>query len=919
MPVLPPDEHADAPMLHPLLEKWFDARGWQPFGFQRQACHAYARSVSGLIHAPTGLGKTLAAWLGPVQEFLQGATSGTGFQPVRSTTSKSRRAAKEPLRVLWLTPLKALASDTTASLREPIDDLSLPWSIESRTGDSSASLKARQKERLPTALVTTPESLTLMLSYPHWRALFATLRCVVVDEWHELIGTKRGVQVELALARLRGLLPALRTWGLSATLGNIEQAAQVLVGASHPPERLRLIRGRFDKAIEVRTLIPESIERFPWSGHIGLRLLPEVVRAIESAGTTLLFTNTRAQAEIWFRALLNARPDWLGQVALHHGSLDRKIRTEVERRLGADEPCPHSTAEATASRASSPWRCVVCTSSLDLGVDFSPVDQVIQIGSPKGIARFVQRAGRSGHRPGAVSRVIAVPTHAMELVEFAAARKAIAELHVEARPPRRRAIDCLAQHLVTCAVGGGFVEEVLRREVRSTYAYADLSDAEWQWTMDFVHRGGASLSAYPNHAKLKPEPSDPGPIRWGATNPTVARWHRLNIGTIVAEPTMTVRLTSGRVLGTVEESFIAKLHPGQRFVFAGQFLELVRVRDLAAEVRRSDRAGAVPSWDGGKMPLSSNLADRVVEMLGSAIGPCSANGPDQPEMEAIRPLLEVQAKWSRLPAPGELLMEFTRSRVGCHAFLFPFAGRLVHEALASLLAHRATRRQPMAVSAVANDYGIELLTSEPMDADESLWRSLLSADSLVDDLLASLNTTQLARRQFREIARIAGLVLQSFPGQRKPARQIQASSELFFDVFKDFDPENLLLRQAERELLEGQLEFERLSQTLQRLRASRLVLIQSERLTPLAFPLWAEHIRAVHASSQSWSERIKGMVVMLESAADPGTHRCTIPEPAPTREERTLLAPEAKPRLAHTSGDARTSRRRVSRSRRPRI
>lgn len=852
MPTAPP--HADAARrLHghavgPGIDGWFARRGWKPFDFQRQAWRAYLAGRSGLIHAPTGMGKTQAAWLGPVAQYLAQNPAGV------SRPARLHRDGAEPLRVLWITPLRALAADTAQSLALPIADLALPWTIEQRTGDTSASVKARQRTRLPTALITTPESLSLLLSYPDARERLASLCAVIVDEWHELIGTKRGVQVELALARLRAWNPAVRTWGLSATLGNTEQAAQVLVGPRFDRSRLSLIQGHSDKQIEIVTIIPDRVERFPWAGHLGLTLLPKVLAAVESAATTLLFTNTRSQAEIWFRQIVLARPDWLGQVALHHGSLDRVLRSRVERRL--------DSADQFSRAHPGRLRCVVCTSSLDLGVDFAPVDQVIQIGSPKGVARLLQRAGRSGHQPGAVSRLIGVPTHALELVEYAAARAAVAAGRLEARTPVRKPFDVLVQHLVTVALGGGFDEDALRDEVRSTHAFSDLTDAEWSWAMDFVQRGGPSLTAYPRYLRVAPSSHTP---RWCVASQSVARWHRLNIGTIVADAAMSVRITSGRNLGTIEESFITRLRPGDRFVFAGRTLELVRIRDMTVYARAARGSAQIPSWDGGRMPLSSHLSAQFID----AIDRARRGSFDSPEMQAARPLLELQAAASHLPAPDELLIEQAESRHGSHAFLFPFAGRLAHEALAALLSHRLTRLAPRSVSSVATDYGIELLTTEPIPRDEALWRTLLTPEQLLDDLIVSFNTTQMSRRQFREIARIAGLILQGYPGQRAPARQVQASTEMFYDVFSQYDPGNLLLEQSRRELLEGQLELRRLRDTLDRIASSRLVMIHTPRFSPLAFPLFAESLRIIHASSEKWGDRIRKMVGQLEAAATP--------------------------------------------------
>ncbi|HSF40206.1 MAG TPA: DEAD/DEAH box helicase, partial [Thermoanaerobaculia bacterium] len=371
------------------LGRWFAGKGWAPFAFQREVWDAYRAGESGLIHAATGTGKTYAVWLAPLLEWMESHPE--------ETARPRRRAASPPLRVLWITPLRALAADTEASLRAPLVDLGLPWSLERRTGDTSASVRDRQRSRLPTALVTTPESVSLLLSRPDAKDLFSDLRLVVVDEWHELLGGKRGAQTELALARLRRFRPELRVWGLSATLGNPDVALAALLG---PGQSGRLVRGEAPKEIRIDSLLPGTIERFPWAGHLGLKLLPQAVAAIEEGKTALVFTNTRSQTEIWYQELLEARPDWAGEIALHHGSLDRKVRDWVEDGLREGR-----------------LRCVVCTSSLDLGVDFAPVDRVLQVGSPKGIARLVQRAGRSGHRPGLPSRVTCVPTNAFELVE----------------------------------------------------------------------------------------------------------------------------------------------------------------------------------------------------------------------------------------------------------------------------------------------------------------------------------------------------------------------------------------------------------------------------------------------------------------------------------------------------------------------
>lgn len=828
--------------------RWFEQRGWTPFAYQAEAWLAYLAGESGVINAPTGTGKTLSVWMGPLIEAAQERRELVGdASPGSKRRRPTARELADPLRVLWITPLRALAADIELALTDAVRGLGVPWTVEQRTGDTSSSLRAKQRDRWPTALITTPESLALMTSYADATERLRSLRCVVVDEWHELMGSKRGVQAELGLARVRTWNPGVRVWGLSATLGNLEEAARALVG---PGREGRLIRGPGDKAVEVETLIPADIERFPWAGHLGLRQLPAVLERLETGGrTTLLFTNTRSQTEIWFQSILRARPEWIGQVALHHGSLDRGLRGKVEDHLKAGT-----------------LRCVVCTSSLDLGVDFSPVDQVIQIGSPKGVARLLQRAGRSGHRPGAVSRVVCVPTNALELVEFAGVREAVAMRAVESRSPRRGAIDVLVQHLVGVACGGGFVPAALLAEVRSTHAFADLSDDEWAWCLGFVKGGGAALGHYPQYARVVEHPDGV----WRVASQAIARLHRLGVGTIVADQSMTVRFVRGRSLGSIEEGFIARLAPGDVFTFAGRLLKLVRVREMIAYVEPAKRkSGRVPSWQGARMPLSTELAAAVRVKLDEAAREV-AHGP---EMARVMPLLRLQGQWSRLPRPGTLVIELARTREGHHAFVFPLDGRLVHEGLAALAAYRLAKRRPASFTMAASDYGFELSSPTPIDADESAWREALSTERLAEDLLACLNAAELARRSFREIARVAGLIVPGFPGQPRSTRHLQASSGLFFDVLSEFEPANLLLEQARREVLEQQLEFTRLRRTLERVSQQRLAVVTSDRLTPFSFGLWADSLRE-QLSTEKWTDRVQRMLAVLESAADqPGPRR----------------------------------------------
>lgn len=815
----------------PLVDQYFESVGWKPFRFQRSVWRAYRDGSSGLVHSATGTGKTLAVWLGPVLKWI-----GENRHP-----SKWNPKRPPPLRVLWVTPLRALAGDTVQSLRAPLEAMKLPWRLESRTGDSKQSLKAKQLVRLPTALVTTPESLSLMLTHEKVLAQFADLECVIIDEWHELLGTKRGIQTELCLARLRKLQPNLRTWGLSATLGNLDQALEAIVGTTGT-NKARVVEGYKKKKIEMRSIIPAQIERFPWTGHIGTKMVPQVIELVETVNSALIFANTRSQTEIWYRELLQHRPDWAGVLAIHHGSLDTAVRLWVENGLREGK-----------------LRAVVCTSSLDLGVDFTAVDLVIQIGSPKGAARLLQRAGRSGHQPNATSRLAFVPTNAIELIELAAAQAAIKSGKLEARPLMRKPLDVLAQHVVTIAIGGGFESQSLLDEVRSTDAYQSLQDDEWQWVLDFVVRGGNSLNAYPDFHRVEFDGE-----RYFVKERKTITSHRMNIGTIVSDASMQVKYLNGATLGSAEESFLGKLTPGVKFLFAGRLVEMVRINNNAAYVRRaSGQPETVPRWMGGRMPLSTELSEALRQKIEHA----SAGRLEGSEMKSLQGLFEIQSRWSRIPRGDELLIERIKTRGGYQLFIYPFEGRLVHEGLAALLAYRFSRLKKQTFSMACNDYGVVLQSPTVIEVESAIDAGLFSSETLTGDLLESMNATEMTKRQFRQIARVAGLIHPGFPGQRKPSRHLQASSNLFFDVFQEYDPGNMLLKQAEREVLDEKLEASRMADALQRIEASRILITEPPKVTPLAFPLLVDKLRE-RVSSESLRDRILRMQQQLESAAE---------------------------------------------------
>ena len=799
------------------LSAWFSGRGMHPAAFQQEIWDAWEHGESGLLHAPTGSGKTLALWGGPLLDLL--------------------RAHDPPthLRILWITPLRALASDTLENLRAPIAEMGIRVSLAIRTGDTSQSERARILRKPPFALVTTPESLALMLSDSAAQQRLSHLDGIIVDEWHELLGSKRGVQLELCLARLRRIAPGLRIWGASATLGNLDQACAVLLGA---PGRGRLVCATTPKQIEVQSALPRTLERFPWAGHLGLKQLALVLKAIVAARNALVFTNTRSQAELWFEAISAVWPLAESELAIHHGSLDRQVRLQVEDRLRAGT-----------------LRCVVATSSLDLGVDFPCVDRIIQIGSPKGVGRLVQRAGRAGHRPGESSRILMVPTHALEIVEILAARRALASGLMESRIPLELTLDVLAQHLVTLALGGGFTHEEGFDEVRETHAFRHLDRHQYEQVIDLIVRGGASLSNYPDYRRVVVVDD-----RYTVQDRRIALLHRWSIGTIVADGAMQVRFLKGGALGSIEEAFLTRLKPGDRFLFSGRTLELVRIRDMIAYVRRANgRAGAVPQWMGGKMPLSSQLADQVLGVFDQPYG-------IDPEWILLEPIFTLQRRLSALPRRGELLIEHIRSREGHHLALYPFAGRRVHEGLAPLLAHRIARKAPTSFTYAINDYGLMLTSRKPIEIEALEWQDLLSRVNLDEDLAASVNLAELARRQFREIARIAGLTFGGLPGRMRSLRQLQASSSLLFEVLREHDPGHVLLAQARRQALDVQLDRTRLRQTLESLQRASLHECRPASLTPLAFPLWAERSRG-QLSHEDWQTRMRAIAEQLERGA----------------------------------------------------
>jgi ATP-dependent Lhr-like helicase len=841
-----------------IVGEWYKRKNWQQFPFQQEMEAAYLGGYSGLLNAPTGSGKTFALFLPFLADYIN------------KNPDTWHTRLNNGLMMLWITPLRALTNDIRKAMQEVCDEIGLPWKIGTRTGDTPAAEKQALKKKLPEVLLTTPESLHLMMAQKEYPKIFTQLQVVVIDEWHELLGTKRGVQVELGLSKLKALSQKsevegqksevrrlksekkdseittqdlrLRIWGISATIGNLEQASEVLLGNNVPKEQVKMVRAFIDKKLVIKSVIPENIESYSWSGHIGVKLLPQVMDLVAKSKTTLIFTNTRSQSEIWYHAILDNYPEYAGIMAMHHGSLDNELRNWVEQALHAEA-----------------LKVVVCTSSLDLGVDFRPVDTVIQVGSPKGVARFMQRAGRSGHAPGAISRAYYVPTHSLELLEGAALKQGIRQGIYESRDPMLLTYDVLVQYMVTLAVSDGFSADDLYQEIKTTYAFADLTRKEFNELLEFVTHGGDVLAQYDEFLKVEVENG-----LYQVKSRRVAMRHRLSIGTITSDVSIRVKWLSGKSLGTIEESFISKLKPGDNFWFAGQSLEFIRVKEMSAYVRKSAaKKGIIPSWMGGRMPLSSQLSAVFRDKLDEV-----AHGVENDEeVIALKPLFDLQAELSHLPQKHEFLIESFHSREGHHLIFYPFEGRLVHEGMASLLAYRISKIKPFSFSIAMNDYGFELLADDEIPIEMALEDAgFFSIDNLLDDILHSLNANEMAKRKFRDIAHIGGLVFTGYPGQPVKSRHLQASTSLLFDVFSEYEPNNLLVRQAYNEALAFQLEEFRLREALQRIVTQNIVLKQIDRPTPFAFPIMVDSLGRERLTTETLEERI----ARLTRPYDPG-------------------------------------------------
>ncbi|KIO79011.1 DEAD/DEAH box helicase [Pedobacter lusitanus] len=806
--------------------KWLKSKKKKPFKFQTDAWQYYAEGYSGLVNAPTGFGKTFSLFLAVIIDELNNQQS-----------PKTKKTKSSGLKLIWITPLRSLAKDLARAMREVCTELEIDWQIGVRNGDTPQNEKLKQKKQMPEVLIITPESMHLFLAQKNGSSYFDQLHCIVADEWHELLGSKRGVMTELAISRIRGLVKEkhperlLRIWGISATIGNMDEALDVLV--PYQDILKTTVVADVEKKIEIKSILPDHIDMLPWAGHLGHKLAHKLLPIIEKSKTTLIFCNTRGQAELWYQNLLKLDENLAGQIAIHHGSIDYELRNWIEDAI-------HTGI----------LKAVISTSSLDLGVDFKPVDTVVQIGSPKGVARFLQRAGRSGHSPYETSKIFFLPTHALELVEAAAIKEAAKTQNIESREPVIMAFDTLIQFMVTLAVGDGFDEKQLYNEIKSTFAFRELEQSEWNWMMAFITTGGDSLTAYTEFSKVENEDG-----LWKVKNRQVAMRHRLHIGTIVSDAMLKVKYLTGGYVGMVEESFISKMKPGNSFTLAGRVLEFIMVKEMTVLVRKSKLKSAItPSWLGGRISLTANLGAILRKKYNQTLDKTH----EDEELDIILPLFERQASVSHVPKDDEFLIELIKTRDGYHFFAYPFEGRQVHEIMAALIAYRLSRTKPISFSIAMNDYGFELLSEQPIPLDEENIKLLFSPVNLGEDIVASINATEMARRKFRDIACISGLVFQGYPGKYVANKHLQSSSSLFFNVFSDYDKHNLLLRQAYEEAFYQQIEEPRLAAALHRIQAGKVIIVKAESYTPLCFPIKVDSLRE-NMSTEELGERIAKM------------------------------------------------------------
>lgn len=795
-----------------IIKNWMAQKDFAPFTFQLETWEKFYKNYSGMVVAPTGFGKTYSVFLAVIIDFLNFPEKyGDG------------------LKLLWITPLRALAKDIAKAMKEAIDEIGLDWSVGVRNGDTPISERTSQTKKMPDILLVTPESLHLLLAQKNNQRFFKNLKCIAVDEWHELLGGKRGVLTELALSRLTSYQKKIRIWGITATIGNLDEALEVLL--PYKTKKTKVV-AKEKKKIDIIAVLPDEVEILPWAGHLGNKLANKVIPIILESKTTLVFTNTRSQAEMWYQILLQQHPDFAGQIAIHHSSIDKDLRIWIEENL-----------------SSGYLKAVVSTSSLDLGVDFKPVDTVIQIGSAKGVARFLQRAGRSGHSPFETSKIYFVPTHSLELIEVAALKEAVKQKIIEPRVPMVMTFDVLVQYLITLAVGEGFKAEETFEQIKNTYAFQEITAEEWTSILQFITIGGGAFKNYEEFHKVVIEEGI-----YKVTSRRIAMLHRMNIGVIVSDAMLKVKVLGGSYVGMIEEYFITRMKKEDKFILAGRVLEVAHIKEMTVYVRNAKGKAMVPSYLGGRLPLSSYLGQFLRMKLSQSLDAKSS----EKELKFLHPLLASQEGISHIPKEDEFLVEIIKTRDGYHLFMYPFEGRLIHEVMSALIAFRISKITPISFSMAMNDYGFELLSSQEIPLTEENLKQILSKENLIKDVLSSINATEMARRKFRDIAVISGLVIQTYPGQQKNNKSLQSSAGLIFNVLEDYDSQNILLKQAYTEVFNQQIDEARLVEAFNRIENSKIILKFANSFTPLSFPIKVDSLRQ-SLSSEDLGERIKRM------------------------------------------------------------
>ncbi|MCK0098934.1 ligase-associated DNA damage response DEXH box helicase [Qipengyuania sp. S6317L1] len=779
-----------APSVPSEIQSWFDARGWRIRRHQLDMLTKAREGRDALLVADTGAGKTLAGFLPTLCDFAP-----SGGEP-----------PEDGLHTLYVSPLKALAHDVKRNLLTPIEEIGLPIRVETRSGDTSSDRKKRQREKPPHVLLTTPESLSLLLSYPESMELFRTLKRVVIDEVHAFATGKRGDLLALALARLQRLAPDMQRVALSATLANPLSFQEWLTAQPADDtgeiQKADLVLGEDGAEPEVDILLPIE-ERVPWGGHAGRWAVGQLMEAIAANRTTLVFTNTRFLAEFIFQCLWEVNEDNL-PIGVHHGSLSKEARRRVEDAMAAGE-----------------LRALVCTASLDLGVDWGDIDLVVQMGAPKGSSRLLQRIGRAGHRLDTPSRAVLVPGNRFEFLEAMAAKDAVDEGMRDGEEFRAGGLDVLAQHVMACACAAPFHEDDLLAEIRSSMAYAWLDKATFERVLHFVESGGYALKAYD---KFKRIVRDKAGV-WRLSHPNQAQRHRMNAGIIVDSEMLQVRFKNGRQLGKVEERFAAQLSAGDTFFFAGMSLEVESVKDMDVIVRAAKTSATIPSYGGLRLPLTSHLATRVQAMLDDRAG--WGRFPDD-----VREWLEVQDYRSRLPKPGELLVESFPHGGKHYTVYYTFEGWNANQSLGMLITRRMESLGLMPAGFVANDYTLAVWGLKPVTDP----KPLLSPDILTEEFTDWVTESHLLRRAFREVAVISGLIERQHPGKRKTGKQVTFSTDLIYDVLKKYEPDHVLLEAAWADARARMTDVGRLADLLERSQ-HELVHVELERVSPLAVPV----------------------------------------------------------------------------------